>query len=94
MNLTRDEQDTKDEMDFRDAAQRELDDAVAKRAASGLSPEQLSLMDAGAEGQKAGFMGYGPEMNPYDPSTPERAIWEQRRHAAIGYRLNTRRRAA
>lgn len=89
-HLTADERDELDEREFREAEQAKLDDlAEAKRAASGISPESLSLMDAAAEGKKAGMWGHGPEMNPYrDEKLPEFKAWENARLFAIAYRLN------
>lgn len=93
MRLSRDEQDEKDEMDYRDDVQRDLDDAEAKRAAAGISPEILSLMDAAAAGRKAGMYGHGASLNPYDHATPEHAEWNKQRLAVIAFRLNSKRAA-
>lgn len=87
MRLSRDERDELAERDYRDDVQRQVDDAEAKRAASGISPEVLSLMDAAAAGRKAGMYGHGASMNPYDHATPEYAEWDRQRLAVIGYRL-------
>jgi hypothetical protein len=79
--------------DFDDAAdriadesvQREIDDgAEAKRAASGMSPEQLSMQDAFIEGARAGRMGFGASLNPYQDSAPEHNEWNRGRLSAIG----------
>lgn len=94
MNLTADERDMKDEMDYRDDVQRDMDDAADLRAASGMSPELMSLMDAGNEGQKAGFLTMSPSLNPYQSETPEHSEWERRRDAAVRAKLNGFRRAA
>lgn len=84
MRLSRDEQDEKDEMDYRDDVQRTLDDEVeAKRAAFGLSPEQLSIQDAYAEGARAGTNGVRAGANPWkDIHCPQYAAWERGRAAA------------
>jgi hypothetical protein len=69
--------------------QRKLDDELeAKRGASGLSPEQLSLQDAFSEGQRAGGFGHGASMNPYQDGCPEHREWERARMAVIGAALN------
>lgn len=54
------------------------------RHASGMSPEELSLLDAFCEGQRAGVMNLAAGLNPYAPLTPESAEWERGRAAAIG----------
>lgn len=60
----------------------------ARRAASGISAEVLSLIDAGNAGRKAGMLGHGASMNPYsDPLSPEFQEWERQRMATIGARL-------
>jgi len=56
---------------------------AAKRAASGLSPELLSLQDARFAGSQAGYRGNGASLNPYQDWTPEHAAWENARTAAI-----------
>lgn len=53
----------------------------AKRAA------ELSLIDAGNDGRKAGMLGLGASMNPFDHGTPEHAEWDKHRLATIGARL-------
>lgn len=77
MRLTRDEQDMKDERDYREDVQRQVDDAAeAKRAAYGMSPEQLALMDTYAEGARAGTSGAAAGANPWrDPGSPEYQAW-------------------
>jgi hypothetical protein len=89
-----------DEEDLRhDAAvQREIDEradmavrlAAAKRAASGISTEEMSMQDAFREGTKAGGQGFGASMNPYQDATPEHAEWNRGRLSAIG-QANSRR---
>lgn len=72
-----------------EGVQRALDDEMeAKRAASGYSPEQLSLQDAFIAGQQAGLRGNGANLNPYDHGTPEHAEWERARSGAQGAMLN------
>lgn len=69
------------------ARQEKLDDeqeAAAKRAASGISPEVLSLQDAFLAGQKSGHLGHGASMNPYQHGVPEHAEWERGRMGALG----------
>ena len=86
MKLSQDEKDLMDERDYRESVQEEIE---AKRNASGISPEILSLMDAAAEGKKAGMWGHGPEMNPYsDNHCPEFKAWENARLHAVAIRLN------
>lgn len=78
--------------------QRRLDEQAelreAQRRASGISAEQLSLLDAFQCGQRAGSMGHGASMNPYQSGSPEHAEWERARMATIAARLTTPRRAA
>lgn len=89
MTLSRDEQDAKDEMDYREEVQREIDDeADAKRAASGFSPEQLKILDAANDGRKAGLWGYGASLNPHQPGTPEHEAWDKARMQTLSRRLN------
>lgn len=57
------------------------------RTASGMSPEELSLIDAGNEGRKAGMLGTAAALNPFDHGTPEHQEWERQRMAAIAARL-------
>lgn len=91
--MTEDERDELAERAYREAVQRELDDAADKRAASGISPEILSLMDAAAEGRRAGNLGVAPSLNPYQDYTPEAIEWEKARLSVIRYRLYQKRAA-
>jgi hypothetical protein len=78
----------KDCDDALDAQQAEVDaEAEAKRAASGISPEQLSLQDALMNGQRAGLMCHGESMNPYPHGSEEAREWTRGRLAAIGASL-------
>lgn len=78
------------EDDAHDAdVQRKVDDEMAaKRNASLISAEVLSLQDAFAEGARAGNMGTAPSLNPYQHDTPEHAEWERGRMGAIGFKLS------
>lgn len=75
------------------AVQRKLDDeteqqiADEKRGAAQLSPEQLSIKDAHAEGMRAGGQGTAAGCNPFQSETPEYDAWERGRCAAEGHRL-------
>ena len=62
--------------------------------ASGLSPEELSLQDAAIEGRKAGALGNGASMNPYQAGIAEHAEWERHRVLGLGALLAYPRRAA
>ena len=74
---------------YDEARQRALDDEMAaKRAASGLSPELLSLQEAFAEGQRAAGFSHRASMNPYQDSVPEHAEWERGRLSALGAAVN------
>ena len=55
-----------------------------------MTPEELSLIQAQAEGQQAGEFSHGASMNPYPDGTPENSMWENARFATIGYRLNSK----
>lgn len=82
------------EDEARDAdVQRKLDDEtaaalIAKRNASGISLDELSLQDAAIAGRKAGMLGHGAAMNPYQPGVAEYDEWEKFRSTTIGARLN------
>jgi len=65
-------------------------DMAAKRAASGLSPEQLSLQEAFSAGQRAAGFSHGASMNPYQDFTHEHAEWERGRIGASGAAVNLR----
>lgn len=74
--------------------QRDLDDHAAleralaqKRAAAGMSAEQLSLLDAFIEDGRAGYIGTAAGLNPYQHGTPEHDEWERGRMGALGYRM-------
>lgn len=56
------------------------------RTAYGISPEELSLQDAAIEGARAGQMGFGASLNPYQDNTPEHASWEDARMQALAQR--------
>jgi len=56
---------------------------AAKRAASGISAELLSLQDARTAGGKAGYLGLSASLNPYQDQFPEHGAWENARAAAI-----------
>lgn len=64
------------------------DIAEAKRAASGMSPEQLSLQDAFLEGTRAAGFSHGAAMNPFQDGTPEHGEWERGRQSTLGMALN------
>lgn len=68
--------------------QLEVDEIAAKRAASGLSPEQLSLQEAFAEGARAAGFGHRASMNRYQDTVPEHAQWERGRLSALGAAVN------
>lgn len=53
-----------------------------------MTPEELSIIQATAEGRTAGEYGHGASMNPYQEGSPEFSSWENARTATIGYRLN------
>lgn len=80
---------------FADHRQQLVDDEAeareieAKRNASGISAEILSLQEAFLEGQRAGQMGLAAGLNPYQAGIPEHAEWERGRSAVIGARLNS-----
>lgn len=57
------------------------------RTAYGISPEELSLQDAAIEGAKAGQMGFGASLNPYQDNTPEHREWDEKRMQALASRL-------
>jgi hypothetical protein len=63
------------------------DAIAAKRAASGLSPELLSLQEAFAEGQRAGAAGKEASENPYQDHTPEHGEWRRGRAGVGGMKL-------
>jgi ribosome modulation factor len=65
-----------EDYEYDGARQRELDDAEAKRNASGTSAEILSLQQALLEGQRAGYAGRESSENPYsDPNCAEFHEW-------------------
>lgn len=74
-----------DERQYRESVQEEIED---KKHSSGISIEELSLMDARVEGQRAGHLGLSASLNPYDPSYPEHKAWEEARSCVIGAWLN------
>ncbi len=86
MNLTQDEREEMDERDYRESVQEEIED---KKHASGISIDELSLMDARADGRRAGHLGLSAGLNPYDPSFPEHQAWEEGRTCVIGMWLNS-----
>lgn len=87
MRLSADERDELAERDYREEVQREVDDAADKRAASGMSPEQLSIQDAYAEGSRAGAQGVAAGSNPWaDPHCEQYKAWFRGWQAAIRYR--------
>lgn len=59
-----------------------------------MSADDLSLIDAAAEGCKAGRRGQGPSLNPYQDGTPEYDTWEKARVLVVGMLLNGTIRAA
>ena len=88
--LSRDEQDMKDEIAYRESVQEELDAEQvreAQRAASGFSPEQLSIMDAANDGRMAGVWGRQSSLNPYQAGSPEHDAWEKARMQTLSMRL-------
>lgn len=74
-----------------DAIQNDVDDKVAlmaaQRAAAGMSPELLSLIDAANAGRAAGMHSHGASLNPYSDNSPEFQEWERHRLATISARL-------
>ena len=67
--------------------QRKLDDeAEAKRRASGVSIEQLALVDAHCEGARVGAQGLSHSLNPFQSGTPEHEAWDRGWHAASAMR--------
>jgi len=72
------------------AVVRYLDDEIEARAEDAeRTRDEMSLIDAGNEGRKAGMMGHGASMNPYtDPNSPEFQEWDRQRLATIGARLS------
>lgn len=62
-------------------------DREARRAASGSSPEQLSLQDAYIEGSRAGGLGLSPSLNPFQDSVAEHGEWERGRRNALAQRM-------
>lgn len=53
------------------------------RTAAGMSPEELSLMDARIAGSEAGQRGLAASLNPYQDFTPEHGAWEEHRLQAL-----------
>lgn len=65
-----------------------MDDIEAKRNASGMSPEELAIRDAYAEGARVGSRGGAAGLNPHtDISSPEAKAWERGRSAADAARF-------
>lgn len=60
---------------------------AAKRRASGISAEQLSLMDARIAGAECGQRGSPASWNPYQDFTPEHHEWERCRLQALSQTL-------
>ena len=54
------------------------------------TPEILSVLDAAAEGTKAGKLFQSAAMNPYQCGLPEYDAWENGRSSYILFALNTR----
>ena len=89
--LSRDEQDMKDEIAYRESVQEELDAEQvreAQRAASGFSPEQVAIMDAANDGRRAGAYGFSPSLNHYPSTDPRHSAWERARMQAAAIRAN------
>lgn len=61
-----------------------------KRHAAGMSPEELAMLNALYEGQRAGSLGLAAGLNPYNPGTPEHQEWERARSTVIAVRLMPR----
>lgn len=57
------------------------------RTAYGMSPEELSLQDAGIAGAQAGQRGFGASLNPYQDDTPEYLEWDRCRLQALAQKL-------
>lgn len=57
------------------------------RTAYGMSPEELSMQQAGIEGAEAGMRGTAASLNPYQDHTPEHREWDRCRLAALGQAL-------
>jgi hypothetical protein len=55
---------------------------VTPRNAAGISPEELSIQDAFAAGQRA----TDNDVNPYQDGTPEYHAWERGRTGALAVR--------
>lgn len=62
--------------------------AAAKRAASGLSPEQHRLEDAFMKGKRAAALGHGAGMNEFPEGTAEHMEWERARLSLQGSGFN------
>lgn len=78
-----------------EAIQREVDDKTeAKRRASGISAEELSLQDAFIEGQRAGHLNLAASLNPWQAGTVHHAEWERGRSCVIGAFLSNLKRVA
>jgi hypothetical protein len=54
-----------------------------------VTADELSLIDAAAEGCAAGKHHLGPSLNPYQDGTPEHDIWEKSRSTVLGMLLNS-----
>lgn len=50
--------------------------------------DAMSLQDAALQGQRAGEMGFGGSMNPFQDFAPEHAVWERARLNAVALRLD------
>ena len=54
-----------------------------------MTADEASLIDAAAEGCKAGQMHLSPSLNPYQDGSPEHDIWEKSRVTVLGVLLNS-----
>lgn len=61
---------------------------MIQRNAADVTPEELSMQDAFIEGQRAGHLGLGAGMNPYQHGCFEHDEWERARSCVIGAFLN------
>lgn len=59
---------------------------MTPRNAAWISPEELSIQDAFAEGSRAGNMSLSASLNPYQDQTPEHEAWERGRFGALTVR--------
>ena len=80
MKPTGDEREELAERAYREDVQRRLDDEV----------EAAALADAFSEGARAGLMGFGASLNPWQSNTREHAEWERGRMSTLAQFLGRR----